>query len=481
MKLPNLHLFKRTFTSLVITPKKLQIVKMNSKHTSVEKFGQVEIPPGVIMNYRVKNKAILSAIIKDSWSKFKLRDRYVGVVVPEFSTYTKTLTLPNLTDVEINEALSWQLQEYLPMPLDEVVSDWKIIKRGKKEIQILVVAILKNVLFEYIDAVGEAGLYPLVVETPSLSIERITDGNNAGKLVIYVSDQEALLLLSEGERIIASSVVTSKDLNAVVNTAVQLLTHFNKVNVQKVLIAGLGLTQDLVQFLHYNLGRPVQVVDVKVKGLLPAQVQDLLIAISLQRKDPAEPASEETINLLPPNWAKHYKNKQTGIQAWSLTLVVSIVIWTNFLIVLIVFMLFGIQAEDLQKSSEYAQSQELNQIATEVKNINSLADRVMTLVANTNPPQELINLLSQTLKEGVTINSYAINYDSGIVKLNGLATSRTSLLEFKKSLEENRDFQSVEIPLSNLLKEADVNFELALVYVPLTKSKPGQPIKLKLN
>ena len=480
MKLPDLHLFKRSFTSLVITPKKLQIVKMNSKHTTVEKFGQVEIPPGIIMNYRVKNKEALSVIIKDSWAKFKLRDRYVGVVVPEFSTYTKTLTLPNLTDIEINEALSWQLQEYLPMPLDEVVSDWKVIKRSKDEIQILVVAILKNVLFEYIDAVGEAGLFPLVVETPSLSIERITDGNNEAKLVIYVSDQEALLLLNEGEKIVASSVVTSKDINAVVNTAVQLLTHFNKVNVQKILIAGLGLTQDLVQFLHYNLGRPVQIVDIKVKGLLPAQAQDLLIAISLQKKDPAEPASEETINLLPPNWARHYKDKQTGIQAWSLTLIISIFVWANFLVVIIVFMLFGIQTEELQKSSEHAQSQELNQIATEVKNINALADRILILSLNTNAPQELINLLSQSLKEGIRIDSYSINYDSGTVKLSGLAVNRGALLEFKNSLEENRDFGEIEIPLSNLLKETDINFEFSLVYVPLTSTKPSQPVKLKL-
>jgi Tfp pilus assembly PilM family ATPase len=284
MKLPNFHFFKRTFISLVITPRQIKAIKINLKKNSVVKFAQVDVPPGVVMNYRVKDKELFVKAIRTLWDKNKIRDKYVGVVVPEFSTYTKSLSLPNLTDTEINEALSWRLQDFLPASLDDFVYDWKVLRREKDKTLVQVVAVLKDVLFGYIDAVGQAGLSPLVVETPSLSVQRIVSGDSVGKLIIYVGQADSTLVISNGDEIVASSVVTAGDFNNIVSIARQMLAHYSSVTVQKVVICGVGLTQDLVQFLNYNLGRSVQFADVKLAGLLPGQVQDFLLGISLQKK-----------------------------------------------------------------------------------------------------------------------------------------------------------------------------------------------------
>jgi hypothetical protein len=478
MKLPNFNLFKRTFVSLVITAEQLKAIKVNTKSGKVVKFASIDVPPGVIINYRVKDRDTLVKLVRELWAKNGIREKYVGVVVPEFSTYTKSLNLPNLTDVEINEALLWRVQEFLPTNIDDVVYDWKISKREKDKAQVLVVAILKDVLFGYIDAVGAAGLSPLVVETPSLSIQRIIDKDLQGKLIIYMSQREAILVVTQNREIVASSVINSDNVATVVTTARQMLTHYSSVVIEKVLVSGVGLTQDLVQYLSYNLGRPVAFADVRAKGLLPGQIQDYLIGYSLQYKDPAEPASELTINLLPPTWAAYYKSQSSGIRAWTLTLIASIVIWSIFLFVIFVYMVLNLQARELQNNEAQAKSEELNVAVAEVKKINALADEVIEFSEDVVYPQEIISLLSHAKTEGITLNYYKVNYDTGEIILRGLSTTRNNLLAFKNSLESQEKFSGVELPVSSLVQEADINFEMRLVYTDFTRA--AKPTRLQI-
>lgn len=480
MKLPNFNLFKRTFISLVMSPRQLKAIKVNTKTGKVTKFAQIDLPPGVIVNYRVKEKDVLVSVIRELWEKNNIRDKYVGVVVPEFSTYTKSLDLPNITDVEINEALGFRMQEFLPTNIEDVVFDWKISKRGKENARVLVVAILKDVLFGYIDAVGAAGLSPLVVETPSMSIQRIIDKDPSGKMILYLTPSEAILVITREQEIVASSVINSDNVNSIVTTARQMLAHYSDISVEKVVVSGVGLTQDLIQFLNYNLGRAVSFADIKAPGLLPGQVQDFLVGLSLQYKDPAEPASETTINLLPPSWADYYKVQSTGIRVWTLTLIASIVIWSTFLFVVIVFMILSLQVQNLESSSADAKSQELNNAVSKVNEVNSLAENILEYSESVVPPQEIINLLSRAKTEGITLNYFKVNYDTGEIILRGLAATRTNLLTFKNSLEKVEKLSDIHLPVTSLVEEVNISFEMSIIYSDFKVQKqPALKLQIK--
>ena len=480
MKLPNLNLFKRNFVSLVVTPKQLKAIRVNTKTNTVIKFAQIDVPPGVIVNYQVQDKETLVKLISELWTKNKIGEKYVGVVVPEFSTYTKSLTLPNLTDTEISEALSIKIQDYIPVSVDEVIFDWKTIKRDKKNAEVLVVAISKAVLFGYIDAIAAAGLSPLVVETPSLSILRIIDGDETGKLIIYLTTSEAVLVIAIGGKIIASSVITSGNFNTIVGTARQMLTHYKEVSIDKVMISGVGLTQDLVQFLNYNLGSTVQFANVQVKGMLPAQVQDFLVGVSLQQKNPAEPLSELTINLLPPAWAEYYKKQSLGIREWTLTLIASIIIWTTFLSALIVFMFLSLKLQNLKNDSQVAAASELNKAVSDVKDINSLADTVINFDDNTVYPQSVISLLSSAKPAGVSIDYYKVNYDSGQVIIDGNADVVESLISFRDALKAKDELDKVDLPIDTLVQQSNIDFEISAIYKSFVKDTK-KPVKLKIQ
>ena len=329
----------KKFVSIYFTQNKLQVARVDKTQKEVELFASVDIPPGLIAEYKVKDPKALSEIVKKIWLTHTIKEKLVGLVVPEFSTFTKSIDLPQVPLVELDEAVRWEAQDFLPTEVKDSVMDWKITRKLENSYQILSVAIPKDILAGFVDAVSLAGLFPIVVETPSLSLSRISDGDATGSLVIYANVGEAILLVREGEKILGSSVVDSSNQRAVLQTAIRMIAHYETVDVKKVQVGGMEIGKELYTGLSQDLKLPVEWMQFKAKGLDPKALQNYLIPLSLQLKDPTEPSDENSINLLPPSWVKSHRNKKLLGQIKGLVFVSSLVVLANFVVILIVFVL----------------------------------------------------------------------------------------------------------------------------------------------
>ena len=107
-------MFNKSLVSIYFTESKLFAIELSSNKKNVKKSVALHLPPGLIKNYRIVDKEALSKIIKRLWERTNFKEKSVGIVVPEFSTFTKLLKLPKISVSEINEAVEWQAQEYLP-------------------------------------------------------------------------------------------------------------------------------------------------------------------------------------------------------------------------------------------------------------------------------------------------------------------------------------------------------------------------------
>lgn len=454
---------KKAFVSLSFTPRKLQVLKLNPTKDFVEKFTTIDLPEGLISNYVVKDKNALAEILKSAWQQLGLKEKSVGLVIPEFSTFTKSLVLPKLEIQELDEAVRWQFQDLLPSIDGKMVMDWKIVNHKKNDQQILAVAIPKTLLLNYIDAVSAAGLFPLVVETPSLSLVRISNHEPSAKLIVYVNFGEAVLSLAYGQKILSSSVVSSADPNGILWTARNMVGHYGDTKIERIEIGGLELTQEIIDRLQESLGKPIHQIEVKLGGLSIDQVQEYLVPLSLQFKDPAEPRDEKTINLLPPTWVKRYQNKKTKRQLWILMIITSIFIGICFLGILGTNFWLNTQTKRFQKLVDQAIALP-KEISNQIDEINQAVDKILRIDRESHSPQGVINAIAQARPLGVNLSEYKIDLDTGRIFLKGSASSRQALIQFKKNLESNKDFSKVKIPISSFEAEQNLEFEVSLIY-----------------
>lgn len=470
---------KKGFVSLAFYPNRLQVLQLNSARTKLKKLASANMPQGLIVDHKVRDSSSLAGIIKKLWKDFGIREKSVGIVIPEFSTFTKSLSLPKLDIEEMDEAVRWQSHDFLPLKAQDAVMDWKIVREDEKNYHILTTAIQKTLLAGYVDAVSLAGLYPLVVEIPSLSLARIADGQPGGKLIIYRSFGETVLVVAESETIIGSSVVNTDSFEDVIRTASGLLKHYKHTKIERIFIGGLGFNQSIITNLQTKLGKKVFWIQTKVQGIDAQGLQEYLVPISMQLKDPAEPLDEKTINLLPPDWAKQYEDKRTQARIWGLMVIATIAVAGSLLATISARLYLSRQiylAENAGLSTG-STSGEAVEVSKKVGEINSLLDNVDKIIAASIDPQELINLVNKAGSNSIRLNQYLIDYEVGSVLLRGVASNRQSLIDFKRALELNKDFSLVYIPISSLEAESDLEFEARFVYLP---SKKEELIKLNI-
>ena len=202
------------------------------------------------------------------------------------------------------------------------------------------------------------------------------------------------------------------------------------------------------------------------------QFHEYLIPISLQLKDPVEPADEATVNLLPQDLVKKYENERLKSQIWSLTLIVTLIVWICFFTSLGAYIFLGQQVNAYKNNDLLRRiSPEKAQTISQIEEINIVSKKTLDIIKVSYSPQTVINAISEARLDGVTINKYNIDLEAGNIVLIGRAATRQTLIDFKRALEEYKDFSLVQMPITSFEKEADLEFSMTFKYLPMIGKK----------
>lgn len=137
-----------------------------------------------------------------------VRTNKVVIALPESSIFSKIITVPDLTDDQLEKVIFFEARNYLPVPVEDVQLDYvpinkKTIEGGKKILQILLIAAPKTLVNMYLELAGMAGLDVLALETESIASARALSLNGA--------ISHAAIVVDFGSKCIAVSIIRGKD------------------------------------------------------------------------------------------------------------------------------------------------------------------------------------------------------------------------------------------------------------------------------
>ncbi len=94
---------------------------------------------------------------------------------------------------------------------------------------------------------------------------------------------------------------------------------------------------------------------------------------------------------------------------------------------------------------------------------------IKSMVASAAPDQtrifEALNVSEKVKPEGVKFSDLIYSHStdaSSTIAISGVAASRSDLIVFVDDLKKQKEFASVDLPVSNLAKESDVKFTINL-------------------
>lgn len=118
----------------------------------------------------------IAQIIKKLHAETGASSHDVILSIPEQGAFTRTVTFPLLTDAEISSAVKWEMEQYIPIPAAEAISQHIILERNERStppsVLVLLVAAPRVLVEKYTKLVQMSGLNPIAVETELIALTR---------------------------------------------------------------------------------------------------------------------------------------------------------------------------------------------------------------------------------------------------------------------------------------------------------------------
>ena len=158
---------------------KLIQLKGANKSYQLVKFGMVPLPPEVIVEGAVMDAGRVVDAIKELLTAQKVTTKEVVISVSGSSVIIKRVAVADMSDEELAESIKWEAEQYIPFSIDDVNVDFQKLGPGAAEGQadVLLVAVKKDKINDYVNLVKEAGLEPVVMDVDAFALANMYELN----------------------------------------------------------------------------------------------------------------------------------------------------------------------------------------------------------------------------------------------------------------------------------------------------------------
>jgi type IV pilus assembly protein PilM len=144
---------------------------------TLERFGQLVLPPDAVNDGQVVDGEAVAAALRKLWSATKLSHRRVVLGVANQRVIVRQLELPWLARGELAASLPFQVQDLLPMPVDQAVLDFFPVEEltdraGHRTLKGLLVAAARETVLANVRAAELAGLRVEAVDLTPFAVLR---------------------------------------------------------------------------------------------------------------------------------------------------------------------------------------------------------------------------------------------------------------------------------------------------------------------
>lgn len=142
----------------------------------IVRAAQVSLAPGAVEAGEVRQPELVADALRELWSKSGVKSKQVYLGVGNQRIVVREVAIPWLPEKELRETLSFQVQEFIPMPPDEAVLDFdplgELDQGGRRMQRILLVAAHKAMIGPLVEAVQLAKLDPQGIDLVPFAVVR---------------------------------------------------------------------------------------------------------------------------------------------------------------------------------------------------------------------------------------------------------------------------------------------------------------------
>jgi type IV pilus assembly protein PilM len=164
-------------------------------------LASVPLRPGVIADGAIKDSPAVVAAIREAVARAGITSREAAIGVAGRELITKKVQLPEVPAKELRDAVELEAEHHIPFAFDEVFLDYHVVGRHDGVMDLIIVAVKKSKVNEYVGVVEAAGLRPAVVDVDGFAL------GNQFELNHPEESREAVALIDMGAAVMKTNVV----------------------------------------------------------------------------------------------------------------------------------------------------------------------------------------------------------------------------------------------------------------------------------
>ena len=144
-----------------------------AKGKKVKKWADLVLEPGLVKGGVVVDEAEVAAKVKELFKALGVRTKKVIVGLSGARCLTRLISLPELPQALLAEAIRQETERIRPVPLEQFYLTWQIISSRREKMQVFVVALPHDVADGLVKTLRQAGVEPYLVDIKPLALARV--------------------------------------------------------------------------------------------------------------------------------------------------------------------------------------------------------------------------------------------------------------------------------------------------------------------
>ena len=179
-----------------------EIVETKSGH-SLQNFGMTDIAYGAIEEGVIKDADEVAASIRKLFNENSFKTQNVALSIGGSSVIVKKISIQTMTEEQLQESINSEAEQHIPFDISEVNLDYQMLgeaENNPNQMDVLLVAVKKEVVNSYVDLIQMAGLNPCVIDIDAFALQNIFELN-------YAPEDETIALIDIGASKISLNIL----------------------------------------------------------------------------------------------------------------------------------------------------------------------------------------------------------------------------------------------------------------------------------
>jgi type IV pilus assembly protein PilM len=157
------------------------VVDTSKSKNMVRRFAEMPLPQGAVVSGEILDESAVGEAISALWKRAKLPKKRVVVGTANQRLVVRQVDVPQMADQELAEALRFQVQDSIPIAVEDAVLDFVPLETfttpdGEPMSSILVIAVHRDIVDSLLRVTQPAGLSVLAVDLQAFGLVRSAFG-----------------------------------------------------------------------------------------------------------------------------------------------------------------------------------------------------------------------------------------------------------------------------------------------------------------